>query len=130
MRFDANALRRGHEQHDASLIVGLYAGDPESTTVDAGNPPSRPRTLRGKEEVAAYWQHVMSRGMTHEVERVVDGGDRVAFQVACRYDNGTRVLASHMRSWKAGRSLARRSCRRGIAEPRARSAHGRFDQQR
>ena len=36
----------------------------------------------------------MSRGMTHKVERVVEGENHVAYQVACQYDDGTRVLAS------------------------------------
>ena len=69
--FDVEALRRGHEGHDADLLASLYAEDAESMTVDATNPPSSPRTLRGKDSIAALWRDVMSRGMTHEIQRVV-----------------------------------------------------------
>jgi hypothetical protein len=92
--FDVEALRRGHESHDADLLTSLYADDAESITIDASNPPSSPRTLRGKESIAALWRDVMSRGMTHEIQRVVLGPDSLAYQVACRYADGTRVLAS------------------------------------
>lgn len=92
--FDVEALRRGHESHDADLLTSLYADDAESMTIDASNPPSSPRTLRGKESIAALWRDVMSRGMTHEIQRVVLGPDSFAYQVACRYADGTRVLAS------------------------------------
>lgn len=94
IKFDVEALRRGHESHDADLLASLYAEDAESMTVDASNPPSSPRTLRGKDSIAALWQDVMSRGMTHEIQRVVLGPDSLAYQVACRYADGTRVLAS------------------------------------
>jgi SnoaL-like protein len=93
-KFDVEALRRGHESHDADLLASLYADDAESMTVDASNPPSSPRTLRGKDSIAALWRDVMSRGMTHEIQRVVLGADSLAYQVACRYADGTRVLAS------------------------------------
>jgi hypothetical protein len=92
--FDVEALRRGHEGHDADLLASLYAEDAESMTVDATNPPSSPRTLRGKESIAGLWRDVMSRGMTHEIQRVVLGADSLAYQVACRYADGTRVLSS------------------------------------
>jgi ketosteroid isomerase-like protein len=93
-RFDVEALRRAHESHDADLLASLYAEDAESMTVDASNPPSSPRTLRGKDSIAALWRDVMSRGMTHEIQRVVLGPDSLAYQVACLYADGTRVLAS------------------------------------
>ena len=92
-KFDVEALRAGQEGHDADLMTRLYAEDAESTTVDASNPPSRPRIARGKEEIGALWKDIMSRGMTHEIEKVVTGEDSIAYQVACRYDDGTRVLA-------------------------------------
>lgn len=92
--FDVEALRRGHESHDADLLASLYADHAESMTVDASNPPSSPRTLRGKESIAALWRDVMSRGMTHEIQHVVLGTNSLAYQVACRYADGTRVLAS------------------------------------
>jgi ketosteroid isomerase-like protein len=94
MKFDVDALRAGQEGHDADVMARLYADDAESITVDTTNPPSRPRIARGKEEIGALWKDIMSRGMTHQIEKVVVGEDEVAYQVACQYDDGTRVLAS------------------------------------
>jgi hypothetical protein len=93
-KFDVEALRRGQEGHDAQSMKELYADDAESRTVDTNNPPSSPRVLRGKEEIGGYWQDVMGRGMKHELEKVVVGDDSIAYQVACRYDDGTKVLAA------------------------------------
>jgi ketosteroid isomerase-like protein len=93
-KIDVEALRRAHEQHDAELLTSLYADDAESITVDTNNPPSKPRIIRGREDIGRYWDDVMGRGMTHEVKEVVREGDALAYQVACRYDDGTRVLTS------------------------------------
>ncbi len=54
-------------------------------------PPSSPLVLRGKEETAEYLRDVLSRDMKHSVENEVVGEDRVAFNVACEYPDGTRV---------------------------------------
>lgn len=93
-KLDVDALRRAHEEHDPELLASLYADGAESITVDVNNPPSRPRTVRGKDEIGAFWEDIMSRGMTHKVQGVVEGENQVAYQVACQYDDGTRVLAS------------------------------------
>lgn len=90
LAFDVEALRRGHESHDADLLASLYADNAESMTVDASNPPSSPRTLRGRESIAELWRNVMNRGMTHEIQRVVLGANSLAYQVACRYADGPR----------------------------------------
>jgi hypothetical protein len=95
-KFDVEALRAGQEGHDAEQMARLYADDAQSTTVNASNPPSRPRIVRGKEEISALWKDVMSRDMTHKIEKVVIGEDTIAYQVACRYEDGTRVLALHL----------------------------------
>jgi hypothetical protein len=100
---DVDAIRRAHADHDAELLTSLYADTAESITVDANNPPSRPRVLRGREEIARHWEDVMSRGMTHEVQRVVRGDDSLAYQVACRYDDGTRVLATGVCELEGGK---------------------------
>jgi hypothetical protein len=93
-KFDVEALRAGQDGHDAEVMTSLYAEGAESTTVDTSNPPSRPRILRGKNEIGAYWTDVMGRGMTHKIDKIVVGEDSVAYQVSCRYDDGTQVLAS------------------------------------
>lgn len=93
-KIDLEAIRRAHAEHDAELLTSLYADDAESVTIDVNNPPSNPRILHGKEEIRGLWQDVMSRDMDHEVQYVIEGDDSVAYQVACKYADGTRVLSS------------------------------------
>ena len=91
---DLEVLRRAHEEHDLELMVDLYAEDAVLRRIDRNNPPSSPVELRGKEQIADYWRDIFERNMTHRVEDAVAGEDRVAFNVACEYADGTRVLAA------------------------------------
>ena len=91
---DLEALRRAQEEHDLELMVDLYAEDAVLRRIDRNNPPSSPVELRGKEQIADYWRDIFERNMTHRVEDAVAGEDRVAFNVACEYADGTKVLAA------------------------------------
>lgn len=93
-RFDFEALRRAEEQHDLDVMLNLYADEAEIHIVNRNTPPSSPYVLRGKEEIAEYLRDIFSRDMTHRVESEVVGEDRVAFNVACEYPDGTRVFAA------------------------------------
>jgi ketosteroid isomerase-like protein len=92
--FDLDALRRGHAEHDAAGLAALYADDAVIRIVDAAHPPSTPMELRGKAEIRGFLDDVCGRDMTHEVAMAFSDGDRLAFQVACRYATGERVLTS------------------------------------
>jgi ketosteroid isomerase-like protein len=92
--FDFEALRRAEEQHDLDAMLDLYADDAEIHIVNRNTPPSSPYVLRGKETISEYLRDVFGRDMTHRVESEVVGEDRVAFNVACEYPDGTRVLAA------------------------------------
>ncbi len=89
---DFEALRRGIEQSDAETLIGLYADDAEVRIVNRRTPPSSPHVLRGKEEIAEYLREGYGMEMEHRVENEVIGEDRVAFNIACRYPDGLRVL--------------------------------------
>ena len=91
---DLEVLRRAQEEHDLELMVDLYAEDAVLRRIDRNSPPSSPTELRGKERIAEYWRDIFGRGMTHRVENVVAGEDHVAFNVACEYADGTKVLAA------------------------------------
>jgi hypothetical protein len=93
-KFDLEALRRGQEEHDLGAVSSVYADDAEVRIVDSSNPPSRPRTLRGKEEVTAFWEDVLGRGMTHKVERLFATDDQGACRMACEYPDGVRVVCT------------------------------------
>jgi ketosteroid isomerase-like protein len=92
--FDFEAMRRAIEGLDAEALVGLYADDAELRVVNKSTTPSSPRALRGKEEITEYLRDVCGRAMTHHIENEVIGEDRVAFNEACEYPDGTKVLAA------------------------------------
>ncbi len=50
--------------------------------------------LRGKQEIAEYWKDIFGREMSHHVQDEVLGEERVAFNDACEYPDGTRVLGA------------------------------------
>jgi nuclear transport factor 2 (NTF2) superfamily protein len=91
---DFETLRRAIEERDAETLVGFYADDAEARTVNKNTTPSSPQVLRGKEEISEYLHDVCSREMTHRVENEVVGENRVAFNEACEYPDGTRVLGA------------------------------------
>jgi hypothetical protein len=91
---DLEALRRAAEGKDSETMLSLYADDAEYVRVDRNSTPSSPMTLRGKEEVGEYLRDVFSRDMTHRIENEVIGEDRAAFNWACEYPDGTKVLAA------------------------------------
>jgi hypothetical protein len=92
--FDLELLREGHEARDADLLLCCYADDAEITIVDQLHPPSDPMVLRGLEQIEAYLRDVCARDMTHEIADAVMTGDHASAMVACRYQDGVRVLAA------------------------------------
>jgi hypothetical protein len=92
--FDFEAMRRAIESLDADLLIDLYADDAELRTVNKNTTPSSPNVLRGKERISEYLRDVCGRAMTHHIENEVVGEGRVAFNEACEYPDGTRVLAA------------------------------------
>jgi SnoaL-like protein len=90
---DLEAFRRAAEGRDPEAMLSLYADDAEYVRVDRNSTPSSPMALRGKEEVGEYLRDVFSRDMTHRIENEVVGEERAAFNWACEYPDGTKVLA-------------------------------------
>ena len=90
--FDLETLRRGLEQRDAGALASLYAEDAELIEVDKDHPPAQPRVFHGAREIAAHFEDVCAREMTHRLERPIVADDRLAFTESCRYDDGTNVL--------------------------------------
>ena len=87
-------LRRAIEERDADTLVGFYADDAEIHTVNKNTTPSSPQVLSGKEEIAEFLRDVCGRAMTHRVEDEVVGESRIAFNEACEYPDGLKVLAA------------------------------------
>jgi hypothetical protein len=97
------ALKRAIESNNGNMLSNLYADDAVVRIIDRDNPPSRPRELKGKSQISAFYDDVCSRAMTHKVEMGVAEGDRLAFTQNCAYPNGSRVFCSAMLELKAGR---------------------------
>lgn len=92
--FDFGTLRRAIEERDAGTLAGLYAGDAELRIVNRNNPPGSPFVLHGREAITEYYSDVCGREMTHRVENEVLEKHRAAFNQACEYPDGTRVLCA------------------------------------
>ena len=89
-------LKQAIEGRDAGTLTGLYADDAVMRIIDRDHPPSAPRELRGISDIAAFFDDVCGRAMTHAIENGVEDGDRLAFTQACAYPDGTRVFCSAM----------------------------------
>lgn len=100
--FDTAALTAAIEHRDAEALLALYAPDAEVVTIDETARPSSPRVLRGHEELRPQFEDICARDMTHEVTTLASG-DRLAYQVRCRYADGTRVLCHAMATLRGGR---------------------------
>ena len=102
-KLDIEDLRRAQEQRDLDAMLDLYAEDAEIRIVNRNTPPSSPYVLRGKEEIAEYLRDVFSRDMSHSIENEIVGDDRLVYNVAYEYPDGTRVLASENLEMRHGK---------------------------
>jgi ketosteroid isomerase-like protein len=102
-RINVASLKRAIEGRDADTLSGFYADNAVVRIIDRDNPPSKPRELKGKSAIAAYYDDVCSRAMTHTVETGVANGDRLAFTQACAYPDGTRVFCAAMLDLAGGK---------------------------
>jgi hypothetical protein len=89
-------LKRAIEARDALTLSSFYADNAVVRIIDCDNPPSKPRELKGRGAIIAYYDDVCSRAMTHNVETSLADGDRLAFTQACAYPDGTRVFCAAM----------------------------------
>lgn len=97
------ALRRAIEERDAETLIGSYADEAEVHTINRNTTPSSPQVLRGREQIAEYLRDVCEREMTHRVENEVVGENRIAFNEACEYPDGTRVLGAESLELREGK---------------------------
>src|SRR5215203_2635030 len=102
---DFEAMRRAVEESDYDALVAFYADDAELRTVNKNTTPSSPQVLRGKEEISELLRDVCGRAMTHHVEDEVIGEGRIAYNEACEYPDGTRVLGGRRLVMQDGKIL-------------------------
>jgi hypothetical protein len=97
------ALKRAIESRDAPTLSSFFADDAVLRVIDRNNPPSKPRTVRGKAAIATFFDDICSRAMTHEVAASVAEGNRLAFTQSCAYPDGTKVFCAAMVELKGGK---------------------------
>ena len=88
------SLRHAIETRDGAALGGFYADDAVLVIIDQLNPPGQPREIKGHAAVAAYFDDVCGRAMTHAVENGIESGDRMAFNQVCRYPDGKGVFCA------------------------------------
>ncbi len=101
--FSLPALADAIETRNSTAMRGFYAENALMRIIDSNHPPSRPLEIVGRGAIAAYFDDVCGRTMTHKVESRCLDSDRVAFTQACSYPDGTRVFCSAMAELKAGK---------------------------
>jgi hypothetical protein len=87
-------LRQAIESRDGKTLAGFYTDDATLRIIDQMNPPSRPQEIKGREAIAAYYDDVCGRTMTHRVDTGIVDGDQLAFTQTCTYPDGKRVFCS------------------------------------
>jgi ketosteroid isomerase-like protein len=87
-------LRQAIESRDGKTLAGFYADDATLRIIDQMNPPSRPQEIKGREAIAAYYDDVCGRTMTHRVDTGIIDGGQLAFTQTCTYPDGKRVFCS------------------------------------
>jgi hypothetical protein len=86
------AIKEAIETRDGRTLAGFYADHAVTRIIDRNNPPSKPREIRGRGAISAFWDDICSRTMTHRVDVTLSDGDRMAFTQACTYPDSARVF--------------------------------------
>lgn len=86
------AIKHAIETRDGGELASFYADRAVTRIIDRNNPPSKPREIKGRQAIAAFWDDICSRAMTHRVDVSVAEGDRLAFTQACAYPDGAKVF--------------------------------------
>jgi hypothetical protein len=92
--FDLDRFTRAAEERDVATQLSMYGPDAVVTLVDKISQPGTPRVLRTREEIRAWLEDMYGRDMTHSVQHRVLDATGAAFNVACRYPDGTNVLCA------------------------------------
>jgi SnoaL-like domain len=101
--FSLPALSRAIETRDSAAMRDFYAENARIRVIDRDHPPSRPQEIIGRGAIAAYFDDVCGRAMTHKVENGLVNSEHFAFTQACAYPDGTRVFCSAMAELKGGK---------------------------
>ena len=101
--FSLADLSRAIETRNSAAMGNFYADNAHVRIIDRDHPPSKPHEVMGRSAIAAYFDDVCGRTMTHKIENGCVDGTRLAFTQNCAYPDGTRVFCSAMAELKAGK---------------------------
>lgn len=59
--------------------------------------------MNGRAEIAAYFDDICGRAMTHRIDAGVANGNDLAFTQACAYPDGAKVFCAAMLELKNGK---------------------------
>jgi len=96
-------LKRAIEGRDAKALISFYADNATLRIIDHDHSPSKPRELKGKAAIAAYYEDVCGRAMTHRIESGVTDGKQLAYTQVCSYPEGGKVVCAAMLELKDGK---------------------------
>ncbi len=96
-------LKRAIEGRDAKALAAFYADDALLRIIDRDNPPSKPRELKGRAAIAAYYDDVCGRAMSHHIEAGIGDTQALAFTQACTYPDGGKVFCAAMLELENGK---------------------------
>lgn len=97
-----SALKQAIEGRDGATLAGFYSENAVLQIIDRYNPPSKPKEIAGRAAIAAFWDDVCGRAMTHTVETNIADGNTIAFTEACAYPDGTKVFCAAVLTLKDG----------------------------
>lgn len=101
----AETISRAYAERDAQTLASLYAEDAELRLINADHPSSAPQRLVGRPQIAAYYDDVCARDMSHQVDRALFQGDAVAFNLLCSYPDGQKVYCATMLELRNGKII-------------------------
>ena len=97
------ALKRAIEGRDANALIALYSDDAMVRIIDHDNPPGNPRELKGKQAIAAYYEDLCGRAMSHHIDSALATDDALSFTQTCTYPDGAKVFCAAMLDLKDGK---------------------------
>ena len=108
-RVSVALVKHAIETRDAKTLSGLYSEDARLRIIDQENPPSRPRDLKGRDAITAYYDDVCGRAMSHRIEAALATDQALSFTQICTYPDGTKVFCAAMPELKDGRIIRQTS---------------------
>lgn len=101
-RFDIEALATAFEANDVDRVLEFYSEKLDHVEIDAGAPPSSPRTS-DLEHIGNALRGAAQAGIKLRMENPVVGTERAACTITCEFPNGQRLVSNTIYTLEAGK---------------------------